>query len=120
MAVASGVVVTMALIDAGSTALDAIPEGDPLGASKATAKCRIKSFMKIHMPTTDDSLRNPGPNEMEVTTDAATVTGSGDAPTTLPPDAPMLNQAQEMVCCLFNLDECWIPMAQAVGMAVSK
>ena len=51
-------------------------------------------------------------------------TGDGDAPTTPSVDSPMLNQAQEMVCCLFNqsqiLDKCQVRVAQAMGTAVSK
>ena len=77
-------------------------------------------YEKLHT-SIDDSQ---GANEMEITTGVATVTGSGDLPTSLPANAATLNQAQEMVCHLFNqskiLDECQIHIAQAVSTAASK
>ena len=65
-----------------------------------------------------------GANETEITTDVATVTGSGDVPTSLPANTATLNQAHEMVCHLFNqskiLDECRICVVQAVSTAASQ
>ena len=118
-AAAAGVVVTMAPIDTESTGVGAVPKDNSPSASKVTAKCKIKSSMKNCMAATDDSLGKQRANETEITTDVATITSGGDTPTTLPVNTPMLNQAQEMVCRLFNqtkiLDKCRICVAQVVG-----
>ena len=92
-----------------------------MGASKATAKCKIKSSTKNCMVATNDSQ---GADETEITTDVATVTGGSDPPTSLHANSSMLNQVREMVCCLFNqskiLDECRTHVAQAMSTAASQ
>ena len=75
-----------------STGPGAVPEDNSTGASKATAKCKIKSSTKNCTAATDESLGKQGTNETEITTDVAMVTGSGNIPTTLPVNAPTLNQ----------------------------
>ena len=113
-AAAAGMTVTMAPVKAESTGLDVVLQDNPTSASKATAKCKIKTSMKNHTAATDDSQ---GANETEVTTDVATVTGGSDPPTSLPANSPTLNQVHKMVCRLFNqskiLDERRIHVVQA-------
>ena len=107
-----------------SNGLGMVSQGDSHSASKATGKCKVKSSTKSHTAVTDDSLGRQKFNEVEATTDVAMATSGGDAPTTPPVNSPMLSQAREIVCCLFNqskiLDECWVQVAQAMGMAVSR
>ena len=120
-AAAAGVTVTTAPINTESTGLDVVPKDNPTGASKATAKCKIKSSTKNRMAATDDLH---GANETEITTDVATVSGGGDLPTSLPANAATLNQVCEMVSHLFNQskipDECRICVVQAVSTAASQ
>ena len=120
-AVAARATVTMAPVNTESTRLDVVPEDNPTGASKATAKCKIKSSTKNYTAATDDSQ---GADESEITTDVATVTGGSDPPTSLPANSPMLNQAHDMVCRLFNqskiLDKCRTHVAQAVSTTASQ
>ena len=116
-AAAAGAMVIMAPINTESTGLDVVPEDNPTGASK----CKIKSSMKNCTAATDDLQRA---NQMEITTDVATVTGGGDPPTSLPTNSPTLNQACEMVCHLFNqskiLDKCRTHVVQAMSTAASQ
>ena len=120
-AAAAGMTVTTGPINAESAGRDVVLEDNPTGTSTATAKCKIKSSTKNLMAATDDSQ---GADEMEVTTDVATVAGSSDPPTSLPVNSPMLNQAHQMVCHLFIqsniLDECRVCLAQAVSTAASQ
>ena len=107
-----------------STGPGAVPEDDLRNVSKATGKCKVKSSAKSRTAGIDNPPGRQKPNEVGATTDIAMTTGGGDAPTTPPVNSPMLNQAREMVCRLFNqskiLDDCRVRVAQAMGLAVSR
>ena len=115
---------TMVPLSTESTGLGTVPEDISQSVSKATEKCKVKCSMKNCTAVLDDPLGRQKPNEMEANTNAATIIGSANASTTPPVHSPTLNQAQEMVCHLFNqskiLDECRVRVAQAGGMAVSR
>ena len=53
-AVVAGAMVTMAPVNTESTGLDVVPEDNLTGASKVTAKCKIKFPMKNRTVATDD------------------------------------------------------------------
>ena len=91
-AASAGVAVMTAPINTESTKLGTVPEDNSPSVSKATAKCKIKSSTKNCTAATDESLGKQGTNKTEITTDVAMVTGSGNTPTTLPVNAPTLNQ----------------------------
>ena len=64
--------------------------------------------MKSRAPMTDDPPEKL--NKVEATTNDAAATGGGDTPAIPSRDPPTVNEAQEMVCRLFNqskiLDKC--------------
>ena len=111
-------------INAESTGPGSIPKNDSHSISKATEKCKVKSSMKSWAEVADDSSERQKPNEVGVTTGVATATVGGDTLTSSSLNSPMVNQACEIVCCLFHqskiLDECRVRVARAVGKAVSE